>query len=63
MHYPKRINMRTQYTILRAISHQRLSQNGSTKNGTVREAKMLATIKNGLYLCSAFETQMPEIEY
>ena len=40
-----------------------LSNYGSKKNGTVREAKMLATIKNGLYLCSAFETQMRKIEY
>ena len=38
-------------------------QNGSTHNGTVHKAKMLAAIKNGLYLCSAFETQMLEIEY
>ena len=37
--------------------------NSSTKNGTIHEAKKLATIKNRLYLCSAFETQMPQIEY
>ena len=37
--------------------------NGSMKNGTVREAKMLAAIKNRLYLCSAFETQVRKIEY
>lgn len=36
---------------------------GSTKNGTVREAELFAAIKNRLYLCSAFETQMPKIEY
>ena len=38
-------------------------QNGSTKNGTVREAEMLAAIRNRLYLCSAFETQVHDIEY
>ncbi len=37
--------------------------NGSTENGTVREAEMLGAINNRLYLCSAFETQVPEIEY
>lgn len=37
--------------------------NGSTKNGTVREPKLYSTIKNMLYLCSAFETQMHNIEY
>lgn len=36
---------------------------GSTENGTVRNGNFLASIKNRLYLCSAFETQMPEIEY
>ena len=36
---------------------------GSTENGTVREAEMLAAIKNRLYLCSAFETQVHDIEY
>ena len=36
---------------------------GSTENGTVRRGKILAAIKNRLYLCSAFETQMPKIEY
>ena len=40
-----------------------VAQNGSTQNGTVREAKMLAEIKNQLYLCSAFETQVQDIEY
>lgn len=37
--------------------------NGSAKNGTVREANMLAAIKNWLYLCSAFETQMRKMKY
>ena len=37
--------------------------NGSTKNGTIHEAEMLAAIKNRLYLCSTFETQMHNIEY
>lgn len=36
---------------------------GSTQNGTVREAKMLAAIKNRLYLCSAFGKQVRELEY
>ena len=36
---------------------------GSTKNGTIREAEILAAIKNRLYLCSAFETQMLEVKY
>ena len=40
-----------------------ISKNGSTQNGTVRNGDFLAAIKNRLYLCSAFETQMPEIEY
>lgn len=41
----------------------RSSRNGSTENGTIREAKMLAVIRNRLYLCSAFETQVQNIEY
>ena len=36
---------------------------GSTQNGTVHEAEMLATIRNWLYLCSAFETQVQNVEY
>ena len=40
-----------------------VAQNGSTENGTIREAKILAAIKNRLYLCSAFETQVQNIEY
>ena len=39
------------------------SHNGSTKNGTVREAEMLGAIGKRLYLCSAFGTQMQNIEY
>ena len=38
-------------------------QNGSTQNGTVREAEMFGAIRNRLYLCSAFETQVQDIEY
>ena len=38
-------------------------RNGSIENGTVRNGDFLAAIKNRSYLCSAFETQMPEIEY
>ena len=37
--------------------------NGSTQNGTVREAEMLAAIKNRLYLCSAFGKQVRDLEY
>ena len=40
-----------------------LSKIGSTENGTVRNGDFLAAIKNRLYLCSAFETQMLNIEY
>lgn len=40
-----------------------ISRIGSKRNGTVRKAEMLGAIENRLYLCSAFETQMPEIEY
>lgn len=36
---------------------------GSTKNGTVREAEILAAIKKRLYLCSAFGIQVQDIEY
>lgn len=40
-----------------------LSKNGSTENGTAPNGDFLAAIKKRLYLCSAFEIQMPEIEY
>ncbi len=40
-----------------------LSEYGSKENGTVHNGNFFAAIKNGLYLCNAFETQMPEIEY
>ena len=36
---------------------------GSRRNGTVREAEMLAAIRKQLYLCTAFETQVHDIEY
>ena len=49
--------------ILNTIMEFRITKIGSTKNGTVRKGNFLAAIKNMLYLCSAFETQMPEIEY
>lgn len=38
-------------------------RNGSTENGTVRNGEFLAVIKNMLYLCSAFGTQVQNIEY
>ena len=40
-----------------------LSKIGSTENGTVRNGDFLAAVKNWLYLCSAFKTQMLNIEY
>ena len=36
---------------------------GSTKNGTVHEAEMLAANRNRLYLCNAFEIQVQNLEY
>lgn len=38
------------------------TQIGSMENGTVHNGVFLAAIKNRLYLCSAFETQMLNIE-
>ena len=40
-----------------------VSKIGSTKNGTVRDGVFLAAIKNRLYFCSVFGTQMQNIEY
>ena len=40
-----------------------VTQNGSKQIGTVHEAEMLAAIKNRLYFCSAFETQVHNVEY
>lgn len=37
--------------------------NGSIKNGTIHNRMFLAAIRNRLYFCSAFETQMQNIEY
>jgi len=37
--------------------------NGSTKNGTVRETGMFGAIRDSLYLCTAFEKQVQNIEY
>jgi len=36
---------------------------GSSEKRTVRNGDYLAAIKNRLYLCGAFETQMQNIEY
>lgn len=33
------------------------------KNGTVRKVGMFGAIRNRLYLCIAFETQVQDIEY
>jgi len=49
--------------ILNTIIDYSIKKNGSTQNGTVREAEMLVAIKNRLYLCSAFETQVQDIKY
>ena len=38
-------------------------QNGSMKNRTVHEVRILGINGNRLYLCSAFETQVQDIEY
>lgn len=38
-------------------------KNSSSKNGTVLDGVFLAAIRNRLYLCRAFETQVPKIEY
>ena len=45
------------------IGLQVVSKIGSTENGTVRVNDFLATIKNRLYLCSAFEIQVQNLEY
>ena len=55
--------MRNQSNMLVIIFLPKKIENGSLKNGTVRKAKMFAAIKNRLYLCSAFETQVQDIEY
>ena len=55
--------MQDQNRIVGNIIPLKKFENGSLENGTVRSGKMLAVIKNRLYLCSAFETQMPKIEY
>ena len=43
--------------------NQKATQIGSKQNGTVREGEILAAIRNRLYLCTAFETQVQDIEY
>lgn len=40
-----------------------ISRNGSTENGTVCNGEFLAAIINMLYLCTAFETKVQDIEY
>lgn len=45
------------------IGLQVVSKIGSTENGTVRDGVFLAAIKNRLYFCSVFGTQMQNIEY
>ena len=55
--------MQNQHSDIVAILPSIIRNNGSTNYGTVRNGIFLAAIKNRLYLCSAFETQMPEIEY
>ena len=38
-------------------------RNGSKEIRTVHNGDLLAAIKNRMYLCSAFETQVQNIEY
>ena len=59
----KKEDMQNQHSDIVAILPSIIRNNGSTNYGTVRNSDFLAAIKNRLYLCSAFETQMPEIEY
>lgn len=40
-----------------------ISRNGSKQNGTIRNDDFFIAIKNWLYLCTAFETQVQDIEY
>lgn len=49
--------------ILNTIMEFRITKIGSTENGTVPDGDFFAAIKNRLYLCSAFETQVQNIEY
>ncbi len=48
---------------LNTIIEYPIKQIGSMKNGTVRRGNFLAAIRNRLYLCSAFEIQVQNIEY
>ena len=48
---------------LNTIIEYPIKKVGSTKNGTVRSGNFLAAIRNRLYLCSAFETQVQNLEY
>ena len=51
---------------VKAEYHHRITNSikiGSEQNGTVRIGDFLASIHNWLYFCSAFETQMLNIEY
>ena len=45
------------------VGIQVVSKIGSTENGTVCNGDFFATNKNRLYLCTAFETQVQDIEY
>ena len=56
------MHMTTDKNIVYLINNNKPS-NGSMQNGTIREAEMLAVIRNQLYLCGAFETQVQDIKY
>ena len=49
--------------ILNTIMEFIITKIGSTENGTIRNGDFLAAIKNRLYFCRAFETQVQNIEY
>lgn len=56
--------MQLSYIVLSVISTNHLNvSNGSMQNGTVRKAEMSGAMIYRLYLCSAFETQVQDIEY
>jgi hypothetical protein len=59
----KKENMQNQHSDIVAILPSIIKNNGSTNYGTVRNSDFLAVINKGLYLCSAFDTQMHELEY
>ena len=56
--------MQSSYIVFSVISTNHLNvSNGSMQNGTVCKTEMLGANRNRLYLCSAFEEQVQDIEY